>query len=144
MIIKIILVSTFSFMLLQGSESKNALLKSSIKSEYIVKRALEEDKIIIIEAISTDCRHCVKMDKEVMTEKNIEQAIKKDFIMLFVNIDKEKLPFDLNVTMTPTFFFVFPNFKGSKVKTKRVPGAWSKEDFLDILRIAKRTQKEKK
>jgi len=46
--------------------------------------------------------------------------------------------------MTPTFFFIFVNDRKDKVKIKRIPGAWSKEDFLDILKesiIAKKNTK---
>ncbi len=51
-----------------------------------------------------------------------------------MDVSKDELPLDLNVHMTPSFFFVFPQKGSDKVKIKRIPGAWSKEDFLDILK----------
>ena len=98
-----------------------------------LKQAKKEDKIIIIKATAPHCRYCMKMDKEVLIDKNIVNLLKKEFIVVSVDLSKDVLPLDLRVSMTPTFFFIFPQKDKDKVKIKRIPGAWSKEDFLDIL-----------
>jgi len=109
-----------------------------------LKRAKKEDKIIIIKATAPHCRYCMKMDKEVLVDKNIVNLLNKEFIVVSVDLSKDVLPLDLRVSMTPTFFFIFPQKDKDKVKIKRIPGAWSKEDFLDILKesiIAKKNYK---
>ena len=58
----------------------------------------------------------------------------KEFVIVSVDVSKETLPLELRVSMTPSFFFVFVEKESDKVKIKRIPGAWSKEDFLDILK----------
>ena len=101
--------------------------------EKILEKARKEDKIILIEAIAPHCRYCKKMKEETLIDPKIVGALKKDFLTLTVDVSKDELPLDLNVHMTPSFFFVFPQEASDKVKIKRIPGAWSKEDFLDIL-----------
>lgn len=108
--------------------------------ERAVKRATEEDKIIMIKATSKHCRYCKKMDREVLLEDEVVQAFQKDFIAVSVDVGTTALPLKLKAEMTPTFFFI----NKDKKMIKRIPGAWNKEDFLEILKeakIAKRSQK---
>lgn len=105
--------------------------------------AKKENKIIIIKATAPHCRFCHKMEKEVLINKEILNLIKKEFVMVSVDLSKSELPLDLRVSMTPTFFFIFPEKESDKVKIKRIPGAWSKDDFLAILKesiVAKKEQ----
>jgi thioredoxin-related protein len=97
-------------------------------------RAKKENKIIIIKATAPHCRYCKKMDRDVLVDQAIVNILKKEFIVVSVDVSKEVLPLDLRVSMTPSFFFVFAKEGKDKVKIKRIPGAWSKEDFLDILK----------
>ena len=112
-------------------EEKNV---KDISFDKALEQAKKEDKIIIIKATAPHCRYCAKMDREVLIDKNIVNLLKKEFIMVSVDLSKDVLPLDLSVSMTPTFFFIFPEKNKDKVKIKRIPGAWSKEDFLDILK----------
>ena len=105
-------------------------------------KAMEEDKIIMIKATSRHCHYCKKMDREVLLEDEVVQVFQKDFIAVSIDVSNDTLPLGLKASMTPTFFFVFVD--KDKTRTKRVPGAWNKEDFLEILKeakIAKRSQK---
>ena len=106
----------------------------SVSFESALKRAKKEDKIIIIKATAPHCRYCIKMEKEVLLDKKIEKLLNEEFLVVSVDLSKETLPLGLRVRMTPTFFFIFVNDNNDKVKIKRIPGAWSKEDFLDILK----------
>jgi len=110
----------------------------------ILKRARMEDKIIIIEATAPHCRYCKKMKNGALADKEVLDLLKKEFIIVSVDLSKAELPLDLRVSMTPTFFFIFVNKTEDKIKTKRIPGAWNKEDFLDILKEAVRAKKDKK
>jgi len=124
---------------------KKLIKEKSIKYETFdaaLKRAVKEDKIIMVKVTSRHCHYCKKMDREVLVEDEVVQALQKDFIAVSVDTSKDTLPLGLKASMTPTFFFVFVD--KNKIKTKRVPGAWNKEDFLVILKeakIAKRSHK---
>ena len=104
-----------------------------VSFEKAIARAKKEDKIVIIEATAPHCRYCAKMTKEVLTDKKILDLLQKEFVLVSVDLSQEVLPMDLHVSMTPTFFFLFVEENKEKVKIKRIPGSWSKEDFLDIL-----------
>ena len=125
-------------------ESK-LIKQKSIKYEAFdvaMKKAAKENKIIMIKVTSKHCHYCKKMDREVLVEDEVVQALQKDFIAVSVDVAKDTLPLGLKASMTPTFFFVFVD--KDKTRTKRIPGAWNKEDFLEILKeakIAKRSQK---
>jgi thioredoxin-related protein/cytochrome c553 len=98
------------------------------------EKAKKENKIILIKATAPHCRYCTKMNREVLLDTDVVKALKKDFIVVSVDVSKESLPMGFHVSMTPSFFFVFPQENKDKVKTKRIPGAWNKEDFLEILK----------
>ncbi len=98
-----------------------------------LKRAKEEDKIIIIKAMTKECHFCRKMEREVMIEDEIIAAIKKDFIAVSIDVSTHSLPLGLKAVVTPTFIFVDENAK----VLMNVPGAWSKEDFMELLKEAK-------
>ena len=114
-------------------------VKADQKIDYVtfekaLQRAKQEDKIILIKAVAPHCRYCKKMEEKVLIDKKIVNLLNKEFIIVSVDVSKETLPLDLRVSMTPSFFFVFIEKENDKVKIKRIPGAWSKEDFLDILK----------
>jgi thioredoxin-related protein len=54
--------------------------------------------------------------------------LEERFIPVKINLDFDALPLGLHVYFTPTFFFVD---KDEKV-VKKIPGAWSIQDFQDL------------
>ena len=122
---------------------KKLIEQKSIRYESFdraLKKASQEDKIIMIKATSKHCHYCKKMDREVFIEEEIVKALQKDFIAVSIDVGKTTLPLGLKADMTPTFFFI----NKDKKMIKRIPGSWNKEDFLEILKeakMAKRSQK---
>ncbi len=99
-----------------------------------VKEAKETGKIIMIDAMRTDCHYCNDMDKAVFQDSAMAEYIEKDFIPVKINLSKEALPLGLDVSMTPTFFFV----TGEGALLKKVPGSWNQTDFRSFLDGVKR------
>ena len=107
-------------------------LSKLYNAEALLKDAQKEDKIIIIEASSADCHFCKKMKREVIDTKEVQAKLRKDFILIEVDIDKTALPFDLKKSfkgVTPTFFFLSKN--GTLLSD--FPGSWGSKDFIMIL-----------
>ncbi len=125
-------------------EYENKLIKEkSVKYESFdmaLKKAGEEDKIIMIKATSEHCHHCKKMNREVFIEEEVVNALHKDFIAVSVDVGDATLPLGLKADMTPTFFFI----NKDKKMIKRIPGSWNKEDFLVILKEVKEAQRDLK
>jgi hypothetical protein len=116
-------------------EVKN--LSHSNDASEILKQAKAENKTIMVEAMSLSCHFCKIMEDEVFSKDPIQEALDKDFIFLSIDVDKTKLPFGLDKEykgMTPTFFTLTPDGKVLNV----YPGAWTKEDFSEILNENKR------
>ncbi len=97
-----------------------------------IREAKREHKLVIVEATSRRCHYCKKMDREVLADDDVADALRKDFIVVKIDLTRDKLPLNLKVSMTPTFFFV--NREEKVIKT--IPGSWSKDDFLEILHDA--------
>lgn len=98
-----------------------------------VKKAKAENKMIMVKATSEHCHYCKQMDREVLSAPEVLEKLKKGFISVEVDIYKQKLPADLKFKVTPTYFFLDADSK----LVKTVPGAWDREDFLNILAEAK-------
>lgn len=108
--------------------------------EKALKIAKNENKIIIIKLTREHCHFCKKMDREVFSDKDIVESLNKNFIVVEVDIGKETPPLGLKMGMTPTFIFVSED---EKIMAK-IPGAWTKQDFLEILKEAVKAKGDKK
>ena len=122
-------------------------IKQEKKVDYLsfkkaLKRAKEEGKIILVKATAPHCRYCVKMEK-VCHMNEIKKLLNRHFVVVPVDLSEETLPLGLHVSMTPTFFFIFVDKKSDKVKIKRIPGAWNREDFIDILKESIKIQQQR-
>ena len=103
----------------------------NVSYEDALKVANEDNKTIMIKMTAQHCKYCKRMDKNVLSDEEVISTIVKDFVSVEIDVDKEKIPLDLNRTMTPTFIFVN---KDEKI-IKKVVGSWNKKDFLDILNL---------
>ncbi len=92
------------------------------------------DKIIMIDAVRTGCHYCDDMDANLFQDETMAAYIEKRFIPVKINLAEEALPWGLEVSMTPTFFFVT---KEGRV-LKKVPGSWNEADFRSFLDGVKR------
>ena len=91
--------------------------------------AKKSNKIIMFEAMSQECHYCIEMESDVLENSEVKKKLNRYFILVKIDIYKDDLPIDINVILTPTFIFIDKN----KKVIKKIPGAWHKEDFLNIL-----------
>jgi len=112
-------------------------LKSIDTALDIAKR---DDKIIMIKAISKDCHYCTKMQRDALSDSDVVKIINRDFVAVTVDIDSRELPYGLECNMTPTFFFM----DNKKNLFKTIPGAWNRDDFIEILKEVKESYEKRK
>ena len=74
-----------------------------------------------------------------MIEDEVVHALEQDFIPVAIDISTTKLPLGLKTELTPSFIFIDENAK----VLMNIPGAWGKNDFLELLREAKMKQRKK-
>lgn len=96
--------------------------------EDALKLQKQNKKIIMIDAVSTNCHYCEDMNNNVLQDPKMSQWLEKRFITVKMNIHKETLPLGLKVNFTPTFFFIDSEQK----LVKKIPGSWKIEDFKDL------------
>jgi len=83
------------------------------------------------------CSFCKKMERNVLSDAEVIAQLDKDVVVVKVDTTIQKSPIAFSPSMSPTFVFLNPQGK----ELYRVPGAWEKGDFLQILKEAKAKQK---
>jgi len=96
--------------------------------EDALKLQKKSNKIIMIDVVRSGCQYCEDMDREVFQNEAMSKWLDERFISVKLNLDNDKLPLDLQVHFTPTFFFVDTNGK----IVKKIPGSWNIQDFKDL------------
>lgn len=86
-------------------------------------------KIIMLEVVRDGCHYCENMQRDVFDDKRMSDFIQKRFIGVKINIAHQKMPLDIEASMTPTFYFISED----KKIIKTVPGSWNQEDFKSML-----------
>lgn len=99
-----------------------------------MQEAKATGKIIMVDVVRSDCHYCKEMDVAVFQDSAMAAEIEKDFIPVKINLSEEGLPLGLEVSMTPTFFFI----SKEGVLLKKVPGSWNQTDFRSFLDGVKR------
>jgi thioredoxin-related protein len=115
----------------------SAMIFSSLFAEGVqwrsweagIKEAKVSNKIVMIDAVRRGCHYCEDMEAQVFKDAAMAAYIEKRFVPVKIDLSEEALPLDLDVSMTPTFFFI--SEEGRLIK--RVPGSWNREDFRSFL-----------
>jgi len=114
-----------------------ALFASELQFEHNFNKALQkaknQNKEVMMMYSATWCPECNYMKEVVFKNKNIVKYIQKHFIVLTLDIQKDKLPKGFNYIGIPTFFFIDKN---SKEKNKIVGGSKA-NIFLQNLKALK-------
>lgn len=109
--------------------NKDDVNENKMTYSKAVEISKKNNKLIMIKLTADHCKYCIKMDKEVIVDKDVKKILSQNFITVNLNVDKEKIPLGIKRTITPTFIFVDKN---QKIVSK-IPGSWNKKDFIDLL-----------
>lgn len=110
-----------------------------ISFEKAKELAKQEDKIIMIRGILPYCKWCIKMDREVMVEKEVVEALIKDFVVVKTDVALEKLPLGMKSLGTPSFYFIS---KDGETVIAQIQGYRDKQEFLELLNTVKQHAKQ--
>ena len=127
---KIILILSFLFGSVFVIKEQAFTHTGKMTYEEAVKLSKKNNKLIMLKLTADNCKYCIKMDNEVLSDNEVKHLLDTNFITVNINVDNELLPLNLKRTSTPTFIFVDKNEK----ITSKLPGSWNKKDFLDLLR----------
>ena len=98
-----------------------------------IKLQEKSSKIIMIDVVRTHCQYCKKMSKNVFQNKEMSKWLQERFVAVKIDLDMDDMPLDIEVKMTPTFYFV--DKKHKIIKT--IPGSWNTEDFKELTKKIK-------
>ncbi len=114
-----------------------ALLASELQFEHNFNKALQkaekQNKEVMMMYSATWCPECNYMKEVVFKDNEVTQYIQKHFIVLSLDIQKDKLPKGFNYIGIPTFFFIN---KDAKEKNKIIGGSKA-NIFLQKLKALK-------
>ena len=135
---KIVVMIFFSMMFL-SCESKVSLDEKPQVSKYqkALSLAKESRKIVMLKLTSEACHFCKKMDKEVLSDKEVDSFLNRYFIPVDINVKTETLPLGLTYKVTPTFIFIDKN----ETVIYKIQGSWNKKDFIELLEMVLRKAK---
>lgn len=85
-------------------------------------------KPIMLDVMRDTCHYCVKMERDVFQDQETAQWLEERFIPAQINLDKEKMPLNEEILLTPTFFFLDEDGR----ILKKIPGSWNIQDFKDL------------
>ena len=92
-----------------GFSQKKGIHFSKQDWNQVLKTAAKENKIIFLDAYTTWCQPCKKMDKQVFPQKMIGDFFNKKFINVKMNMEKgigKELQKKYDIFFYPTFLFV--------------------------------------
>ena len=107
----------------------NKEISHQLSFNEAIQHAKDEHKIILLEISETGCKYCKKMENEVLLTKKVVDELNNNFIILRINGDKQELPLNLSLQMTPMHVFISEN-KEIKYMTF---GFLETDDFLKLL-----------
>lgn len=103
-------------------------------------KAQKEDKIIYAVITSETCRWCRKLEKETLKEKKIISNLNSKYSAVALTRGKDTYPPCLKAPMVPMSYFLTP--EGTVLYS--VPGFWTGEDYLDMMKDVERKYKKQK
>ncbi len=104
-----------------------------VSYEMALELQKQSFKPIMVEVVRSDCRYCIAMQRDVFEDEAMSKWIAERFIAVKINLDTEKSPLDVTVTMTPSFYFIGKD----RTILKSIPGSWSISDFKDLTKNIK-------
>ncbi len=71
----------------------------------LVEKARGTNKLILVSLEQEYCPYCERMEKSVLSKKDIKEIINKKYVFIKLDINKDEIPEHLTSRLTPTFTF---------------------------------------
>jgi thioredoxin-related protein len=71
-----------------------------------VEEAKGTKKLILVELEMEFCPYCIRMEKSVLSKRDIQDIIAEKYIFVKLNIHNDEVPGHLTSKLTPTFYFL--------------------------------------
>ncbi|MGE4397690.1 MAG: thioredoxin family protein [Sulfurimonas sp.] len=94
-----------------------------------LKKAKDENKELLVVMITNNCPWCIRFEKTTLSDKTIDELIKRKYIPLIINKNDGGFPPYLNTPIVPTTYIIDP--KDEKSDYERM-GFMGKAEFLEL------------
>lgn len=119
------------FISLQIVNSQNQFVPDNVPYKTALENAKSQGKPLFVMLYADWCPHCNLMKKEVFSDSNVMDFLKKNYVCTWKDIEKEEgitLKNKFNTKSLPTFLFIDPN---DETLLYALKGELKKADFLD-------------
>ncbi|PIF34782.1 thioredoxin-related protein [Flavobacterium sp. 9] len=102
----------FLFLSLQTVKSQNQFVPDDTPYKKALETAKLQNKPLFVMLYADWCPHCNQMKKEVLSDPNVMDFLKENYVCAWKNIEKEEgiaLKDKYNTKSLPTFLFIDPN-----------------------------------
>lgn len=102
----------FLFLSLQTVKSQNQFVPDDTPYKTALETAKLQNKPLFVMLYADWCPHCNQMKKEVLSDPNVMDFLKENYVCAWKNIEKEEgiaLKDKYNTKSLPTFLFIDPN-----------------------------------
>ena len=118
------------FISLQIVNSQNQFVPDNVPYKTALENAKSQGKPLFVMLYADWCPHCNLMKKEVFSDSNVMDFLKKNYVCAWKDIEKEEgiaLKNKFNTKSLPTFLFIDPN---DETLLYALKGELKKADFL--------------
>jgi len=140
MIKKLILIAILS--VFACSSTNNFAKKMVYFTNYnsAIKYSKNTNKPIMLVVMSVTCPWCKKLENQILKKSDINRLIRKNFIPVILNRDKDNFPKEkFKAKSVPTIFFINGETQNLFHETL---GYKSKKNFIKEIEIAKKKYKQ--
>lgn len=128
---KILPILLFTILILCAQSYKEFAKEMGYETNYNIalKKAKDENKELMVVIITNNCPWCIRFEKTTLSDKKIDELIKKRYIPLILNKKEGGFPPYLNTPIVPTTYIIDP--KDEKSDYERM-GFMDKAEFLEL------------
>jgi thioredoxin-related protein len=103
--------------------------------ENALATAKKEKKMVYLFIGADKCKHCERFKKQVLSNTELIEKMKKEYVLLYMSRDKHKIPDNFEKYGVPFHYFLTPNGKiiAEIQGSRELAGWYDVLDEIDLL-----------
>lgn len=104
--------------------------------EKALLQAKKEDKMVYLFIGADECTHCDRFKKQTLSNKELIETMKEDYVLLYMSRDQHKIPNGFEKFGVPMHYFLTPegNVTAHVIGSRELEGWYDVLDQLDLMR----------
>ncbi len=101
------------------------------------KKAKAQKKLVLVEISKQNCSYCEALEREVFQNPNYLKEIEKNYIIIKLQKNRDKIPSFLKTRFYPTTYIL----KYDKTIIDELPGYMKSDNFIDFIKEVYRQER---